>query len=391
MNKTPNGERLHIGIFGLANAGKSTFLNILTGQDVSIVSDIAGTTADPVYKPMELHGIGAVVFIDTAGFKDNSGELEKLRREKTDLTTEKVDIAIYLFSGINFEDEKAEYSILSKKVKNILSVRGKSDIENVEYDNKLKSFLKEPYISFSYKNSDRDKIFDAIRKILPTETKKTITGNLVKAKSKVVLVMPQDREAPEGRLILPQAQTIRELLDKDAVCVCISPGSIETVLSLFVPNLVITDSQVFKEVYDKIPHEIPLTSFSVLFAAYKGDSSYFKESLKAFEKIDDTSKILIAEACTHPPIEEDIGRVKIPAMIKKKYGDKIRFDFVRGNDFPDDLTAYNLVIHCGACMFNRTHVINRVKKAKEQNVPMTNYGMVIAYMQNIIDKVVFPV
>lgn len=391
MNKTPNGERLHIGIFGLANAGKSTFLNILTGQDVSIVSDIAGTTADPVYKPMELNGIGAVVFIDTAGFKDNSGELEKLRREKTDLTTEKVDIAIYLFSGINFEDEKAEYSILSKKVKNILSVRGKSDIENVEYDNKLKSFLKEPYISFSYKNSDRDKIFDAIRKILPTETKKTITGNLVKAKSKVVLVMPQDREAPEGRLILPQAQTIRELLDKDAVCVCISPGSIETVLSLFVPNLVITDSQVFKEVYDKIPHEIPLTSFSVLFAAYKGDSSYFKESLKAFEKIDDTSKILIAEACTHPPIEEDIGRVKIPAMIKKKYGDKIRFDFVRGNDFPDDLTAYNLVIHCGACMFNRTHVINRVKKAKEQNVPMTNYGMVIAYMQNIIDKVVFPV
>lgn len=330
MNKTPNGERLHIGIFGLANAGKSTFLNILTGQDVSIVSDIAGTTADPVYKPMELHGIGAVVFIDTAGFKDNSGELEKLRREKTDLTTEKVDIAIYLFSGINFEDEKAEYSILSKKVKNILSVRGKSDIENVEYDNKLKSFLKEPYISFSYKNPDRDKIFDAIRKILPTETKKTITGNLVKAKSKVVLVMPQDREAPEGRLILPQAQTIRELLDKDAVCVCISPGSIETVLSLFVPDLVITDSQVFKEVYDKIPHEIPLTSFSVLFAAYKGDSSYFKESLKAFEKIDDTSKILIAEACTHPPIEEDIGRVKIPAMIKKKYGDKIRFDFVRG-------------------------------------------------------------
>ena len=391
MNKTPNGERLHIGIFGLANAGKSTFLNILTGQDVSIVSDIAGTTADPVYKPMELHGIGAVVFIDTAGFKDNSGELEKLRREKTDLTTEKVDIAIYLFSGINFEDEKAEYSILSKKVKNILSVRGKSDIENVEYDNKLKSFLKEPYISFSYKNPDRYKIFDAIRKILPTETKKTITGNLVKAKSKVVLVMPQDREAPEGRLILPQAQTIRELLDKDAVCVCISPGSIETVLSLFVPDLVITDSQVFKEVYDKIPHEIPLTSFSVLFAAYKGDSSYFKESLKAFEKIDDTSKILIAEACTHPPIEEDIGRVKIPAMIKKKYGDKIRFDFVRGNDFPDDLTSYNLVIHCGACMFNRTHVINRVKKAKEQNVPMTNYGMVIAYMQNIIDKVVLPV
>lgn len=391
MNKTPNGERLHIGIFGLANAGKSTFLNILTGQDVSIVSDIAGTTADPVYKPMELHGIGAVVFIDTAGFKDNSGELEKLRREKTDLTTEKVDIAIYLFSGINFEDEKAEYSILSKKVKNILSVRGKSDIENVEYDNKLKSFLKEPYISFSYKNPDRDKIFDAIRKILPTETKKTITGNLVKAKSKVVLVMPQDREAPEGRLILPQAQTIRELLDKDAVCVCISPGNIETVLSLFVPDLVITDSQVFKEVYDKIPHEIPLTSFSVLFAAYKGDSSYFKESLKAFEKIDDTSKILIAEACTHPPIEEDIGRVKIPAMIKKKYGNKIRFDFVRGNDFPDDLTSYTLVIHCGACMFNRTHVINRVKKAKEQNVPMTNYGMVIAYMQNIIDKVVFPV
>lgn len=383
--KTPRAERLHIGILGKRNAGKSSLLNTITGQSSSIVSEYAGTTTDPIYKPMEIHGVGPVVFVDTAGY-DDEGELGKLRVEKTDLIVEKCDAYILLLSDQS--DLDYAESLKSKGIP-ILYVIAKADLE--DFPERLKLFESLSPIPFIQGDeSSKQVLLNAIIDLFRNKDERSITGNLAGNKSVVLLVTPQDIQAPKGRLILPQVQTIRELLDKKSVVVLVTLDRLEEGLSELAnpPDLVITDSSCFRKVYDTIPKDVPLTSFSVLFSAYKGDLDYFIKSVKILDTIKSGSKILIAEACTHPPLEEDIGRVKIPAMLHKRFDD-LSIDFVRGDDF-DRFNDYDLIIQCGSCMFNRNHVLSRVEKAKIENIPMTNYGITIAYLSGILDQISLP-
>lgn len=378
--KTQRALRFHIGIFGRRNSGKSSFLNSLVMQDVAIVSDVKGTTTDPIYKAMEIPDVGPVVFIDTAGI-DDVGSLGQMRNEKSKKVIDKCDGFIYLLSpGDDLEFLKE----LEKKSKPIIKVLAKSDQEDFEANKK--EFEGLDFISYSsFNEDDRRKILDRIKKDFANKEDLTITGDLVKEGSTVVLVMPQDEAAPKGRLISPQVQTIREILDKKAKAICIGLDQVGDTFGLLGSNidLIITDSSVFKEVYDQKPDGVRLTSFSVLFSKYKGDIDYFLESVKRLDK--PIEKILIAEACTHPPVDEDIGTVKLPKMIKKIHP-QVVFDFQKGDDF-DNIEDFDLIITCGSCMFNRTHVISRVDKAKEKNIPMTNYGITIAYLKGILDKV----
>ena len=383
--KTPRAERLHIGILGKRNAGKSSLLNTITGQSSSIVSEYAGTTTDPIYKAMEIHGLGPVVFIDTAGY-DDVGELGRLRVEKTDAVLEKCDAFILLLS----DPGDLEYA---EKLKSrgipIVYVLTKAD--NEDFAERLRLFGSLSPIPF-IKGDEKSKyqLLNSIHQALKIKEERSITGNLASNKSIVLLVTPQDIQAPKGRLILPQVQTIRELLDKKSVVVVVTLDRLEDGLLALAnpPDLVITDSSCFRKVYDTIPKEVPLTSFSVLFSAYKGDLDYFIKSVRILDTIKSGSKILIAEACTHPPLEEDIGRVKIPAMLRKRFDD-MTIDFVRGDDF-NNFKDYDLIIQCGSCMFNRNHVLSRVGKAKNENIPMTNYGITIAYLTGILDQIALP-
>ena len=428
LNETPRAERLHIGIYGRRNNGKSSLINAITGQNISLVSDFAGTTTDPVYKSMELHGIGPVVFIDTAGF-DDEGELGQMRVERTLDAVDKTDIAIVVLSNENIiKNKNSENSLknLNSDIKNEKSEKENEIVLDIEIEkewiNKLKK-AKVPYLvvinkidkiskddlnAISKKLEDDLKIkpiltsavdkkgIELIReeliRLLPEDySMRSITGKIVKDGDTVLLVMPQDIQAPKGRLILPQVQTIRDLLDNKCLVLCSTADTMESMISKLVspPDLIITDSQIFGDVYAKKPKESRLTSFSVLFADFKGDIDYYRESVKAIENLTESSRVLIAEACTHAPLEEDIGRVKIPNRLKKKIGEGLTFDIVAGRDFPKDLSKYDLIIHCGACMFNRKYVLSRIESAKEQNVPMTNYGVVMAYLAGIIDKIDF--
>ena len=428
LNETPRAERLHIGIYGRRNNGKSSLINAITGQNISLVSDFAGTTTDPVYKSMELHGIGPVVFIDTAGF-DDEGELGQMRVERTLDAVDKTDIAIVVLSDENIIKNKNSENSLKNLNSNIENEKSEKENEIVldiesekEWINKLKK-AKVPYLvvinkidkiskddlnTISKKLEDDLKIkpiltsavdkkgIELIReeliRLLPEDySMRSITGKIVKDGDTVLLVMPQDIQAPKGRLILPQVQTIRDLLDNKCLVLCSTVDTMESMISKLVspPDLIITDSQIFGDVYAKKPKESRLTSFSVLFADFKGDIDYYRESVKAIENLTESSRVLIAEACTHAPLEEDIGRVKIPNRLRKKIGEGLTFDIVAGRDFPKDLSKYDLIIHCGACMFNRKYVLSRIESAKEQNVPMTNYGVVMAYLAGIIDKIDF--
>ena len=428
LNETPRAERLHIGIYGRRNNGKSSLINAITGQNISLVSDFAGTTTDPVYKSMELHGIGPVVFIDTAGF-DDEGELGQMRVERTLDAVDKTDIAIVVLSNENIIKNKNSENSLKNLNSNIENEKSEKENEIVldiesekEWINKLKK-AKVPYLvvinkidkiskddlnAISKKLEDDLKIkpiltsavdkkgVELIReeliRLLPEDYfMRSITGKIVKDGDTVLLVMPQDIQAPKGRLILPQVQTIRDLLDNKCLVLCSTADTMESMISKLVspPDLIITDSQIFGDVYAKKPKESRLTSFSVLFADFKGDIDYYRESVKAIENLTESSRVLIAEACTHAPLEEDIGRVKIPNRLRKKIGEGLTFDIVAGRDFPKDLSKYDLIIHCGACMFNRKYVLSRIESAKEQNVPMTNYGVVMAYLAGIIDKIDF--
>ena len=428
LNETPRAERLHIGIYGRRNNGKSSLINAITGQNISLVSDFAGTTTDPVYKSMELHGIGPVVFIDTAGF-DDEGELGQMRVERTLDAVDKTDIAIVVLSNENIiKNKNSENSLknLNSDIKNEKSEKENEIVLDIEIEkewiNKLKK-AKVPYLvvinkidkiskddlnAISKKLEDDLKIkpiltsavdkkgIELIReeliRLLPEDYfMRSITGKIVKDGDTVLLVMPQDIQAPKGRLILPQVQTIRDLLDNKCLVLCSTADTMESMISKLVspPDLIITDSQIFGDVYAKKPKESRLTSFSVLFADFKGDIDYYRESVKAIENLTESSRVLIAEACTHAPLEEDIGRVKIPNRLRKKIGEGLTFDIVAGRDFPKDLSKYDLIIHCGACMFNRKYVLSRIESAKEQNVPMTNYGVVMAYLAGIIDKIDF--
>lgn len=395
LNDTPSANRLHIGFYGKRNSGKSSLINAFTGQEVSIVSEVAGTTTDPVNKAMEIHGIGACVLIDTAGF-DDIGELGEMRIKKTEKTAEKTDIAIVLFSGDDITKEAEWYELFKSKNIPVIPVVSKADllINGNAYVFKVRNRIGEKPLQVSaVDKSGIEELKEQIIRLIPSDyNAPTITGKLCEEDDLVLLVMPQDIQAPKGRLILPQVQTIRELLDKKcSVMSCTTDKLIHTLNALSSePKLIITDSQVFGYVYENKPESSMLTSFSVLFAAYKGDLSYYIEGAKALDSLTENSKVLIAECCTHAPLSEDIGRVKIPRILRQRVGENLQIDMVSGTDFPDDLSGYDLVIQCGGCMFNRQYIMNRIDKAKEQTVPMTNYGVTIAHLTGILDKIVTP-
>lgn len=392
LQDTPRSNRTHIALFGKRNSGKSSLINAITGQEVSVVSDVAGTTTDPVYKSMEIHGIGPCVFIDTAGF-DDEGELGNLRVKQTLKATERTDIAIMVCTDDNIEEELRWQKVLTAKNTPVIWVLNKADI----LDNKTETALAiekkcgtKPVIASTLTKEGIDEIRKALIENQPDNSSdNSIIGNLAGENDTVLLVMPQDIQAPKGRLILPQVQTLRELLDKKCLVMSCTTDKLEAMLKAMAnpPKLIITDSQVFKTVFELKPKESILTSFSVLFAKHKGDIDYFVEGARTIGKLNNNSKVLIAEACTHAPLTEDIGREKIPAMLRKRFGNDIHIDMVSGHDFPENLEGYDLVIHCGACMFNRKFMMNRVAKAKEQNIPMTNYGVSIAYIQGILDYI----
>lgn len=386
-------NRYHIGIFGRRNVGKSTLINALTRQDVSIVSDVAGTTTDTVWKNIELPGIGAAVIGDTAGF-DDSGELGILRNERTKRAAQQVDMAIILVTG---NPGDASYELEWRNFfKNAdiptIFVLTKYDLKTQEGDLSLwKDVLQEDVCAVSAKeNIGIDILLDKMASLYKNDDNlDDITYSLVKEGDVVVLVMPQDASAPKGRLIQPQVVTLRNLLDKQAIALCCTPEKLpQTLASLNAsPSLIITDSQVFAQVQALTPKETKLTSFSVLMARHKGDIDTFREAADVLMSLPVNAKILIAEACSHIPQNEDIGRVKLPRMLRNKFGDELQIDIVSGNDFPDDLSSYDLIIHCGACMFTRRHVLSRVRRAKAQNVPITNYGIAIAALTGILNKV----
>lgn len=395
LNDTPSANRLHIGFYGKRNSGKSSLINAFTGQQVSIVSEVAGTTTDPVNKAMEIHGIGACVLIDTAGF-DDIGELGEMRIKKTEQTAEKTDIAIVLFSGSDITKECEWYELFKRKGIPVIPVVSKADllVNGSAYVFKVRNKIGEKPLQVSAVDmSGIEELKEQIIRLIPSDyNAPTITGGLCAEGDLVLLVMPQDIQAPKGRLILPQVQTIRELLDKKcSVMSCTADTMVHTVKSLSrEPKLIITDSQVFGYVYENKPESSMLTSFSVLFAAYKGDLPYYIEGAKALDSLTENSRILIAECCTHAPLSEDIGRVKIPRLLRKRVGEGLKIDMVAGTDFPDDLSGYDLIIQCGGCMFNRQYILNRIDKARQQKIPMTNYGVTIAHLTGILDKIVTP-
>lgn len=392
MKETPRSERLHIGLFGKRNSGKSLLINALTGQEVAVVSPISGTTTDPVYKAMEVPGIGPCVFIDTAGF-DDEGALGELRVKKTMQVIERTDIALMVCTDESIDEELYWSERLKEKQVPVIWIVNKSDV--LPQAEALLHRLEKPcgqvplLVSASARKGMED-IRRAISNKLPDETmSQGIVGKLVHEHDTVMLVMPQDKQAPKGRLILPQVQTIRELLDRKCLVLSCTTDQIDAMLQAlkYPPKLIITDSQVFQTVYEKKPEASKLTSFSVLFAQYKGDIDYYIEGANAISNLTEESRVLIAEACTHAPLTEDIGRVKIPAMLRKKIGAGLTIDFVSGTDFPEDLHSYQLIIHCGACMFNRKYVLNRIAGARMQGIPMTNYGVAIAYLTGILNKI----
>lgn len=388
--QTPTSERVHIAILGRTNAGKSSLMNRLTEQDTAIVSDLAGTTTDPVLKPMELNGMGAVVLIDTPGLEDNTA-LGRERMARTMKMLDRTDIAVVLFGGAECD---VELSIIKEcRVREIPVVVAVNKIDTVVEREELISSIKEAtqcdVVAVSTLTGEGiATLREAIIRCRPAE-ERLITEGFCKAGDRVLLVMPQDKSAPKGRLIQPQVQTIRELLDRGCVPICCTPDRMAEALAALStpPELIITDSQAFNDVYKLKPEASVLTSFSILFARYKGDIRLFTEGVKALQHIDESSRILIAEACSHTPQNEDIGRVKLPALLRKRFGSGLAIDIVGGADYPDDLTSYDLVIHCGACMFNRKHVLSRVERARQQGVAITNYGVILAALTGILDRV----
>ena len=391
LQTTPTANRLHIALFGRRNSGKSSLINALTGQDTALVSDIPGTTTDPVSKAMELHGIGPCVIIDTPGF-DDEGTLGEMRIERTLKAIERTDIALLLCEETNLQEEAAWMQQLKAKNIPVILILNKADIRQ-DISSLIEQELGEkPLLVSAKEKRGMEDIRLAILEKLPQDFEQpSITGDLVSENDLVLLVMPQDIQAPKGRLILPQVQTMRELLDKKCLIMSCTTDKLPQTLQALArpPKLIITDSQVFKTVYEQKPTESLLTSFSVLMAGYKGDIRQFIEGASAIDRLTERSRVLIAEACAHAPMTEDIGRVKIPRLLRKKIGEGLQIDMVSGSDFPKDLSGYDLIIHCGACMFNRKHVMNRLESASSQQIPMTNYGITLAHLMGILDKIVY--
>lgn len=390
--KTLKSMRLHIGIFGKTNVGKSSLLNRITNQDVSIVSNIAGTTTDVVEKTMELLPIGPVNFLDTAGINDSTA-LSSERIEKTMKIINRTDVAIVVcdYNGIDdyernliekFNELKIPFMIFINKTDE------KYPSDSIIED--LKNYTKHILLS-SVKTDDLIvfKIKELLVKLLPEDfvNSPKIVGDLIPQGSTVILVIPIDKEAPKGRIILPQVQTLRDLLDNNCVSIVVKESELKSAIDnlKIAPSLVVTDSQAFKNVSEIVPENIPLTSFSILFARLKGDLNAFSQGAKSIEKLQDGDRVLILESCTHHAIEDDIGRVKIPNLLRKKTGKNLIIDNIAGHDFPD-ISKYKLIIHCGACMTNRREVLSRILLASENNVTITNYGICISYCLGILPR-----
>ena len=395
LTETPRANRPHIALFGRRNAGKSSLINALTGQEIALVSPVAGTTADPVYKSFELRGVGPVVFVDTAGL-DDVGPLGELRAEKTRQAMEKADLAVLVLTGPAKEELPWLEALRAKKIP-VVAVLNQCDTAQdlpALQAATAQSLGGMDVLAVSAKTGQGiDQLRQALAQAIPADFwELSITGGLAQPGDLVLLVMPQDLQAPKGRLILPQVQTIRELLDKKCAVMSCTADCLETTLAALArpPKLIITDSQVFPAVWQAKPPESLLTSFSILFAGYKGDISAFWTGAQAIDRLTEDSVVLVAEACAHAPTTEDIGREKLPRLLRQRVGQGLFFVFVRGNDFPKDLSPYDLILHCGACMFNRRHVLGRIAQAQEQGVPICNYGVALAHLAGILDKVCHP-
>ena len=389
MNTTPNSNRKHIGIYGNTNSGKSSLMNTILGQDISLVSSVEGTTTDPVQKAMELIPFGPVLLIDTAGLEDKT-ELGSIRIKKSYEFLKRLDFALYVVDAGNadldtyktWKREAAKYNVDHIVVINKIDTVSKDEVENL-----VKNF--KAYVLVSAKdNSGIDELKKEIIKHLEEgEEEKSLIGDLLEYGSKVVLVVPIDSEAPKGRIILPQVQVIRDCLDHGIKTYVVRDTELkEAIEELKDIDLVITDSQAFKEVERIIPKDLKLTSFSILFARQKGEFNEFLEGTKKLDTLKPNDRILICESCSHNVSHEDIGRVKIPNMLRKIAGGDLNIEYMVGYDFKENVEVYDLIIHCGACMVNRKSVLNKIKVCKEKNVPITNYGMVIAYFTKILDR-----
>lgn len=388
FNDTPQAERKHISFFGCRNAGKSSLINAVTNQSLSIVSDVPGTTTDPVHKAMELLPVGPVVITDTPGL-DDVGELGEMRVKKAEEVLRRTDLAILVIDasvGMNDKDRIILSKIKDRNIPFILTYNkmDKKNNDKTSLDGGLCEYT--AYVS-ALNNSGTDELKEMIGKVLTRDEKvKTLVGDLVSEGEIVVLVVPIDKAAPKGRLILPQQETIRDLLDHRAIPLVCGVGELQSVIDRFRKDisLVITDSQAFKKVGETVPKDIPLTSFSILFSRYKGELDYQLEGINTLKTLKDGDKILIAEGCTHHRQCGDIGTEKIPALIRKKAN--VTIDFCHGIDFPENLKDYKMIVHCGACMLNDAEMKARIAKSKDEEIPMTNYGMVIAEMTGILDR-----
>lgn len=392
MQTTPNSNRTHIIFLGATNSGKSSLLNAITEQEISIVSDIKGTTTDSVKKAMELIPFGPVLFIDTAGFNDDT-ELGKLRIEKTLKEIKKSDFAIYVIDGNNFDEEaektyKENLALMKKYNLPFITAVNKSELLSDEKKEEIKKIIKEPYfISAKSRESILDFKKILIEKLDVLEEEPSLLKGIVEYGDTVVMVVPIDSEAPKGRLILPQVQILRDALDNGVKVIVTRDTELAAVLEENKNiKLIITDSQAFKIVDKIVADRYPLTSFSILFAKQKGDLNKFIAGIEVIKNLKEGAKILIAETCSHNTSHEDIGRVKIPTLLQKKTGKHFDFSFSMGKDFPNDLEKFDLIIHCGGCMITRKTLENRIAECENAGVKVTNYGMIIAYLTGILEK-----
>jgi len=390
---TLRGFRLHLGLLGRRNVGKSSLINALMDQTVSIVSPTPGTTTDPVTKPMELQPIGPVLLIDTAGI-DDPGELGSLRVKRTKQMLDRCDVGIIVVAGNSWGDE--EENLLSELQKRSLpTIVAFNMCDREQPDSNLLAKLEKYGITCVHCSAltgqGLDKLREAIIATAPNRVQKrpSMLGNLVSQNDIVVLVIPIDKEAPVGRLIMPQVNAIRDSLDKSTICIVVKTTELAHALSCLKspPALVVTDSQAFSEVSKIVPEDVPLTGFSVLMARIRGDYELLKDGASVIDQLQPGDKVLVAEACSHHPVEDDIGRVKIPRWLNEHVGGALDFQTVSGHDFPEDLTSFKLVIHCGACTMNRREVISRLDRCRELNIPVTNYGMLIAKCTGVLERV----
>ncbi|MBU5268823.1 [FeFe] hydrogenase H-cluster maturation GTPase HydF [Clostridium cochlearium] len=393
MQDTPKGNRIHVAFFGKRNAGKSSIINAFANQQVSIVSNIAGTTTDPVYKAMELFPIGPIMLIDTAGL-DDEGYIGNLRIEKTKEIMDKTDIAVIVMDCKNKDFQYEMYlkeELGKRKIPMVITLNKIDESDNLEEAiSRAKEQLDNNIVPISALQKENiDKLKEKIIEQIPSNNETTLLEGIVEKKDLVLLITPQDLQAPKGRLILPQVQVLRDILDKGAMAMVLKDTELkEGLKNLYKkPDLVITDSQIFNKVKDMIPIDIKLTSFSILMARYKGDIKLLIEGAKSISSLKPGDNILISEACTHHPLKGDIAKEKIPKLLKKKIGGEINIDFSSGGDFTKNIEKYKLIIHCGGCMLNKKQMVNRLNKAREKNIPITNFGVVLAYLNGILDRV----